>query len=366
MTLSVKRVVSVLVAAVLLSLTTPAAHASHASSQPALTDEFGLTQVTSAAGSAPTNTDTNFVITVKSAEVQGEQNIRIILPTDYAANPAKRYPVLYFLHGSPDDPSMPFYGNAALTGASGVITIVPDGGNRGWYANWLNQNTAVGAANWENFHINQVIPFIDANLRTIATKQARAIAGISMGGFGAFHYAQRHPDLFSQVGSLSGDLELGANQMAMRLVVVASLTNATGALCASTSGTVACDGDAYAPGVDSDALFGTPYPVFNADWRWNQADPVANAAKLRGMGIHIYIGNGDGGNHDVREWWLESSSAHMKAALDAVGIPVHYENYGNGANWGEYCKGGGHEAGCWYQDLLDLMPRLQSSLTPAA
>ncbi|GGT74262.1 hypothetical protein GCM10010272_17170 [Streptomyces lateritius] len=91
----------------------------------------GLTQVTSAASSAPTNTDANFVITVKSAEVHGEQNIRIILPSDYAANPGKRYPVLYFLHGSPDDPSMPFYGNTALTGASGMITIVPDGGNRG-------------------------------------------------------------------------------------------------------------------------------------------------------------------------------------------------------------------------------------------
>ncbi|MEU8524813.1 alpha/beta hydrolase-fold protein [Streptomyces sp. NPDC048629] len=359
---SVKRVLSMLVAAVLLALTAPTAQAS---SRPSPADGFGLTQVESAASTAPTNTDTNFVITVKSAEVQGEQNIRIILPKDYAANPGKRYPVLYFLHGSPDDPSSPFYGNAALTGASGMITVVPDGGNRGWYANWLNQNTAAGAANWENFHIKQVIPFIDANLRTIPTKQARAIAGISMGGFGAFRYAQRYPELFSQVGSLSGDLELGANQMAMRLVVVASLTNATGAICASTSGTVACDGNAYAPGVDSDALFGSPYPVFDADRVWNQNDPVANAAKLRGMGIHIYIGNGDGGKHDVMEWWLESSSAHMKTKLDSLGIPVHYENYGNGAGWGEYCQGGGHQSGCWYQDLVDLMPRLQASLTRA-
>ncbi|MFI6522337.1 alpha/beta hydrolase [Spirillospora sp. NPDC050679] len=363
MTTLPRRVLSVLAAVALLA---PLAPAAHASSRPPLADGSGLTQVASAASTAPTNTDTNFVITVKTAEVHGEQNIRIILPSDYAANPGKRYPVLYFLHGSPDDPSMPFYGNAALTGASGMITVVPDGGNRGWYANWLDQNTAAGAANWENFHINQVIPFIDANLRTIATKQARAIAGISMGGFGAFHYAQRHPDLFSQVGSLSGDLELGANQMVLRMVVVGSLTNATGALCASTSGTVGCDGNAYAPGVDSDALFGSPYPAFNADWRWNQADPVANAAKLRGMGVHIYVGNGDGGKYDVREWWLESASAHMRDKLQSLGIPVHYEGYGNGADWGENCKGGGHEAGCWYQDLVDLMPRLQSSLTPAA
>ncbi|GAA2732490.1 alpha/beta hydrolase [Actinocorallia aurantiaca] len=363
MTNPLKRVLGVLVAAVLLA-PIPAGQA--AAARPTLTDGFGLTQVTSAASTAPTNTDDNFVITVTSAQVAGQQNIRIILPGDYAANPAKRYPVLYFLHGSPDDPSASFYGNDVLAGTPGMITVVPDGGNRGWYANWLKQNTAAGAANWENFHIQQVLPFIDANLRTIPTKQARAIAGISMGGFGAFHYAQRHPGLFSQVASLSGDLEMGANQMGLRLIVVASLTNASGALCGSTSGTVGCDGNAYAPGVDSDALFGSPYPVLNADWRWNEADPVANAEKLRGMGVHIYTGNGDGGNYDVREWWLESSSAHMKTKLDSLGIPVHYENYGNGANWGPYCQGGGHEPGCWYQDLIDLMPRLQSALTPAA
>ncbi|MFJ6612654.1 hypothetical protein ACIQPT_20535 [Streptomyces sp. NPDC091289] len=54
---SLRRVLSVLVAAVLLSLTAPAAHAS--SQQPSLADGFGLTQVTSAVSSAPTNTDTS-------------------------------------------------------------------------------------------------------------------------------------------------------------------------------------------------------------------------------------------------------------------------------------------------------------------
>ncbi|WP_425506606.1 alpha/beta hydrolase-fold protein [Streptomyces rectiverticillatus] len=64
---------------------------------------------------------------------------------------------------------------------------LPDGGRRGWYANWLDQKTAAGAQNWENFHINQVIPFIDANLRTVAARQGRAVGGLSMGGFGALH-----------------------------------------------------------------------------------------------------------------------------------------------------------------------------------
>ena len=47
-----------------------------------------------------------------------------------------------------------------------MITVVPDGGLKGWYADWAMQHTVMGAANWESFHLTQVVPFIDANLRT--------------------------------------------------------------------------------------------------------------------------------------------------------------------------------------------------------
>ncbi|MER5732571.1 alpha/beta hydrolase-fold protein [Streptomyces sp. NPDC002138] len=300
---------------------------------PVLTDGFGLTQVDTTVGGA-----TNFYITVTTPEVAGKHHIKIILPSGYYDDPGRRYPVTYFLHGSPDDPIQQNY--PALTTSNQMITVVPDGGARGWYANWLNQKTAAGAQNWETFHLKQVIPFIDANLRTIATKKARAIAGISMGGFGALHYAQVRPDLFSQTASLSGDIDLSVRSMDLRMAVVASLVG-------------------YSPSVDSDAAFGSPYPVFNADWRFNEVDPAQHVDRLAGVGVSIYVGNGGGSPADP-EFWVEGAAKHVKDSLDARGLPYYYVGYGDGSAWGSQCNGG-HNSGCWEQDLRDLIPRLETA-----
>lgn len=340
------------VAAVAMATTASTAQADGGAAPPSLPNGFGLTQVGTATGSS-----TNFYLTVTTPEVKGEQHIKIILPSGYHDQPDRRYPVLYFLHGAPDDPIQQNY--PALTMSDEMITVIPDGGAKGWYANWLNQNTALGAQNWENFHLEQVIPFIDANLRTIATKKSRAIAGVSMGGFGALRYAQVRPDLFSQTASLSGDIDLSVKSMDLRLAVVASVTDAMGAMCASSSGTCDPDESAFAPGVDSDALFGSPYPVFNRDWRWNEVDPSQHMDRLAGMGISIYTGDGGGSPLDL-EFWVAGAAKNVKARLDALGMPYYYVNYGDGSGWGTLCDGG-HTAGCWEEDLRDLIPRLEQS-----
>ncbi|MFJ7204902.1 alpha/beta hydrolase [Streptomyces sp. NPDC098789] len=323
--------VALMVAVVGWAVPAGTAQAADGAEPPRMTDGFGLTQVDTTVGGA-----TNFYITVTTPEVSGKHHIKIILPSGYYDAPAKRYPVLYFLHGSPDDPIQQNY--PALTTSNEMITVIPDGGARGWYANWLNQRTAAGAQNWENFHLKQVIPFIDANLRTIAAKKSRAVAGVSMGGFGALHYAQVRPDLFAQTASLSGDIDLSVKSMDLRLAVVASLV-------------------AYEPGVDSDAAFGSPYPIFNADWRFNEVDPGQHMDRLAGVGVSIYVGNGGGSPGDL-EFWVEGAAKHAKEALDARGIPYYYVDYGDGSAWGTQCNGG-HNAGCWEQDLRDLIPRLE-------
>ncbi|MFJ1704938.1 alpha/beta hydrolase [Kitasatospora sp. NPDC088346] len=349
------RTVVALLAAVVAMATTattagPARAAGGSGSPPRMADGFGLTQVDTAVGGP-----TDFFITVTTPEVTGRHHIKIILPSGYYDDPARRYPVLYFLHGSPDDPVRQTY--PALTTSNSMITVIPDGGARGWYANWLDQRTQAGAQNWENFHLDQVIPFIDANLRTTATRKARAVAGVSMGGFGALHYAQDRPDLFSQTASLSGDIDLSADSMDLRFAVVASLIDAQGVICGSSSG--ACDptNDPYRPGVDSDALFGSPYPVFNADRRWNAADPSQHMDRLAGVGVSIYVGNGRGSATEA-EFWLEGASKHVKDRMDALGMPYYYVDYGDGSAWGTQCNGG-HNGGCWEQDLRDLIPRLE-------
>ncbi|MFD7019208.1 alpha/beta hydrolase [Streptomyces sp. NPDC059928] len=351
--LRLKAVVAAVGTALLL-LAAPSAHAD-APGPPPLADGFGLTQVGAATGTA-----TNFVITVKTDQVAGEHHIRILLPTGYAANPAQRYPVFYFLHGASDDPANPNLAYPALTAATSMITVIPDGGLRGWYTDWLDQSTAAGAQNWETFHVKQVIPFIDANLRTLATKQQRAIGGLSMGGFGALHYAQRHPELFGQVATLSGADDLSVDHMVMRAAVVATLTNAGAPLCGSSSPTCSLN---FGPAVSSDAIFGTPYPVFNGDWRWNEADPSAHMSPLAGMGIAIYTGNGNGDPANM-EFWAQSAAQHAKEHLDALGYPYHYVDYANGSTWGPHCNGG-HEYGCWAQDLVDYVPRLEAAFASA-
>ncbi|MGW0662258.1 alpha/beta hydrolase [Streptodolium elevatio] len=337
-------------------------------SPPVLADAYGLTQLPTAPRPEVPNTAHDFVITVSTPEVAGTalndggHHIRIVLPSDYYTNPGKRYPVLYLLNGSSptSDPATYFSAYPTIGSSAGMIFVMPDGGPRGWYANWLNQNSAAGPQRWENFHINQVIPFIDANLRTTPDKQHRAVAGISMGGFGAVRYAERHPELFSQVASFSGDLDLSRMSADLRLAVVASLTT-------------------YSPQVGSDDLFGTPYPFSvnypYSDVLWNDASPATHAAALRGIGVSIYVGNGGGGAvppvpvNDpyglALEWWLPGAANHFKAALDAAGVPSYFVNYGDGTGtpWAD-CRGG-HNYLCWKQDLADYIPRLQQAFNIA-
>ncbi|MFG3405675.1 alpha/beta hydrolase [Streptomyces sp. NPDC048142] len=343
------------IAAVAVAVFAPAGAvraAETASAPPPITYGFGLTQAGAAVGDA-----TDFYLTVTTPEVAGEQHIKIILPSGYYDDPDRRYPVMYFLHGSPDDPIQQNY--PALSMSDEMITVIPDGGARGWYANWLNQKTAAGAQNWENFHLEQVLPFIDANLRTIATKKARAIAGVSMGGFGAFHYAQVRPDLFSHTASLSGDIDFSVKSMGLRLAVVASLIDGQGVICALSSGSCDPDNSPYKPAVDSDAAFGSPYPVFNADWRFNEVDPSQHMSVLADAGVRVSIYTGDGGGSVTEpEFWVAGAAKNVKAAMDDLGMSYYYVNYGDGAGWGSQCNGG-HNGGCWEQDLRDLIPRLE-------
>ena len=64
----------------------------------------------------------------------------------------------------------------------------------GWCTDWFNGG-AGGPPRWETFHIDQLIPWVDRNLRTVANRGGRAIAGLSQGGFCSMSYAARHPDL---------------------------------------------------------------------------------------------------------------------------------------------------------------------------
>ena len=95
-----------------------------------------------------------------------------------------------------------------------LIVVMPDVGNS-WYVNWA-PNTDGRPNNWEDHIVQDVVNHVDWNFRTIARREGRAIAGLSMGGFGAITLGLRNPEMFISIGSTSGALE-HARQAAARL-----------------------------------------------------------------------------------------------------------------------------------------------------
>ncbi|MFJ7085961.1 alpha/beta hydrolase [Streptomyces griseus] len=350
-----RRAVGVLVAAVGMAAFTGPAAGADAPAIPDFADGFGLTQV---ADATEVYSSTDFTITVTTPQVSGPHKIRVFLPRDYAAAPDKRWPVTYFLHGgggSVDDAAA-----APALRSDNMITVVPDGGLKGWYTNWLMQNTTLGKANWETFHLDQIIPFIDANLRTLDDRAHRAVVGLSMGGSGALHYAQLRPDLFAHTASLSGGTDFAMAEV--RGAVLATELNLTGAWCAASSSPGPGTCADYGPYVDSDAVFGSPYPVLGADRIWNAYDPAAPANLSRLDGTLVTLYTGDQGVVDAN---TAKAAATVKARLDRLGIPGRLVNYANGASLAPTCDGG-HHYGCWAPALADYVPRLEAAFAAAA
>jgi len=128
----------------------------------------------------------------------------VYLPPGFDA--ATRYPVVYLLHGMPGSPSeytdalsLGTYADAQI--ASGAlqpfIAVVPAAGADPAYdGEW--------AGPWARMLADRIVPWVDANLPTIASPAGRVIAGLSAGGFGAFEIALQHPGLFGRVESWSG------------------------------------------------------------------------------------------------------------------------------------------------------------------
>lgn len=132
--------------------------------------------------------------------------VNVLLPDGYHTS-GKRYPVLYLLHGGAQDfREFHLHQNIVnLTAGREIIVVMPDAGT-GWYCNPVS--TFVGARDWEQFHMHQLLPWIDANFRTFAEYDGRAVAGFSMGGFGALKYAAKYFGHFCSVSSHSGPASL--------------------------------------------------------------------------------------------------------------------------------------------------------------
>jgi enterochelin esterase-like enzyme len=144
-------------------------------------------------------------LSLKSAILGRDVRYALYLPPDYGES-ARRYPVVYLLHGYTDDESGWIqYGEVSLAADGAIasreippmIIVMPDGGVA-WYINDYKNGVR-----FEDMFVKEFIPHIDASYRTRTDRAFRGVAGLSMGGWGTLAYSLRHPDLFAACAAFS-------------------------------------------------------------------------------------------------------------------------------------------------------------------
>jgi S-formylglutathione hydrolase FrmB len=285
-------------------------------------------------------------LTFKTSELATPTKVRILLPAGYEPRGKRRYPVLYLLHGaSGDRTSWTSAGQGEaeqLTANLPLIVVMPDGGRGGFYTNWFN-NGAGGLPRWEDWHIKQLIPWVDSHYRTRATRAERAIAGLSMGGFGTFSYASRHPDLFTAALSLSGAVD---------------------PLTPPGLGPPVIDAISGSDGGPPGSLWG---PLATQEVRWRAHNPYDLAENLRGLELWMRTGNGQpggpfggGNNIDVTEVGVFVMATEVHKRLLDLHIPHVFDDYGPGHHLWAYWNRG------LQQTLPAIMKRFARGSKPPA
>lgn len=170
---------------------------------------FGVVQTASAQTVRVDN------LTVHSRALEGnlegnsaDRSVTVYLPADYDANPGKRYPVLYALHGysinneiwSKEIKTPQTIEAAYGAGVKGMIVVLPSSQTA---HNGSMYSSSATTGDWEGFIANDLVAYIDSHYRTLAQRESRGLAGHSMGGYGTFRIAMKRPDVFSAFYSMS-------------------------------------------------------------------------------------------------------------------------------------------------------------------
>ena len=271
----------------------------------------------------------------------GDNRVNVVLPAGYCNQDERRtrYPVLYLLHGA-GDTFQAWASNTDLVAFSKpykLIIVMPDGGHNataGWYSNWLD-----GEYQWETYHTSVLPGYIDKTYRTIPNDLA--VAGLSMGGFGAISYAARHPGMFKAAASFSGALDM---------LYAAPLTGPVFTLL--------------------HAQYGTPDQRVWGDQLQNQGvwashNPTSLAPSLKGTALFLASGTGTPGGAEgddltnVGGYGLEGGvfqmNLSMVRALDLAGVP-HVD---------DFYLGGYHGWPYWQADLHWALPQIYAVLQAA-
>jgi diacylglycerol O-acyltransferase/trehalose O-mycolyltransferase len=255
-------------------------------------------------------------LTISSKALGHTARVRLLTPVGWSRSSAKRWPVLYLLHGCCDTYESWTRSTdiAELPQLRDVLVVMPEGGDVGFYSNWQD------GPRWQDFHLRE-LPGI---LARYGAGPRRAIAGLSMGGLGAMDYAARRPRMFRAAASFSGVLHpLDASRLWLGLF------------------------SRYTP--DPEDVWGDP-----ADDRatWRRHDPTELLPALKGIPLFVSSGDGSGAKRDVIEGVVGAESRAFVRRARALHIPVYAELY----------RGGTHDWPYWQRELHRALPLLLGPL----
>jgi len=267
-------------------------------------------------------------LTVDSPALGTRAKVRLLLPSAKPSAPPSGWPVLYLLHGCCDTYQSWTLNTdvAALTADAGVLVVMPDGGTVGFYSDWLD------GPGWETFHLTE-LPRLLAESYSAGGR--RAVAGLSMGGFGALSYAARHPDVFAVAASFSGIVHTTLSPEVSQ--------NYLGLL--------------RSQGANPAALWGDPQHDAET---WAEHNPYDLAADLQGTAVYLSVGDGrlgpldpSGASPDGLEARLNAENSALRDRLTELGLEATVDFYGPGTHSWPY----------WERALHDAWPMLVAALT---
>lgn len=183
-------------------------------------------------------------------ESSSTKEIKIYLPKSYY-DEDKRYPVVYYLHGFGQAQSFIIsykwsFEELMVQPDNKEFIVVEVSGHRANTSEgsfWVN-SPVTGL--WEDFVIDEIIPYIDGKYNTIPNAESRGISGFSMGGFGCVNLAFKHPDIFSSVMAVGpGLIKEGSIETAIKGWRGDSIF-------------LRCYGQSFAPNIDKEKLCDIP------------------------------------------------------------------------------------------------------------
>lgn len=158
-------------------------------------------------------------ITVDSIKVHGislegnlegnsaDRSVLVVLPPSYAKSKARRYPVVYFLHGFSIDAQnfsnflhVPEAASHSAARGAEFIIVVPDTDTRQGGSMY---SSSVTTGDFEAFVAKDLVSYIDKHYRTIAKRESRGLAGHSMGGYGVWKIGMKYSQTWSSIYAMS-------------------------------------------------------------------------------------------------------------------------------------------------------------------